>query len=321
MFITRDRGEEKMNEKLMTKNITVIVLAAICCALWGSAPSCIKVGYNLFQIDASATMDILLFAGLRFTLAGILVVLGYSLIRREPVLPRKTSWKAILILALFQTTQQYLMFYIGTAHASGVKVSILSGMNTCFSVVIACLIFRQEKLTMNKLIGCLAGFAGIVVINLQGNLNSLSFDMTIIGEGFVLFAALSSSVSAVLIRRFSQKDDAVMLSGYQFVSGGLVLVLIAVAGGGQLPRVTTAGMLLLLYLAFLSAVAYSLWSLLLQYNPVSKVLVYHPLMPIFGVILSAIILKEGGSFSWNTLLSLILVCFGIWLINFSKGTK
>ena len=51
------------------------------------------------------------------------------------------------------------------------------------------------------------------MINLQGNLNSLSFDMTIIGEGFVLFAALSSSVSAVLIRRFSQKDDAVMLSG------------------------------------------------------------------------------------------------------------
>lgn len=310
-----------MKNERMTKNTTVILLAAISCALWGSAPSCIKVGYQLFQIEAADTMNILLFAGLRFTLAGLLVVFGYSLIRRKAVLPRKTSWKAVLTLALFQTVLQYLLYYIGTAHTSGVKVSILSGMNTCFSVVIACLIFRQEKMTANKLFGCLAGLAGIILVNLQGSSETLSLNMTLTGEGFVLLSTLSSAASAVLIRMFSQNDDPVMLSGYQFLTGGILLIVIALLGGGQLPQVTGSGILLLLYLGLVSAVAYSLWSLLLQYNPVSKVLVYHPLMPIFGVLFSALILGEGAALSSNTFAALALVSFGIWLINFQKQTS
>lgn len=307
-----------MNEKRMTNNMTVVLLACISCFLWGSAPTGIKTGYQLFQIDVSATMDILLFAGLRFTLAGLLVVLGYSLIRRKPVVPQKGSVSPVLILAFFQTILQYLLYYIGTARTAGYKVSILSGMTTCFGVIIACLIFRQEKMTKNKIMGCAAGLAGIIIINLKGSTDTALFDMTLLGEGFILFAAASGSVASVLMRRFSQKSDSVMLNGYQFVTGGIVLIIIALAGGGTLPVVTMSGVMLLLYLGFLSAVAYSLWSLLLQYNPVSKVLVYQPLMLVFGVILSALILSEDGMFSLNTLISSILICFGIWVINFSK---
>lgn len=315
------KGCNAMNEKIMTKNITVVLLAAISCALWGSAPAGIKTGYGLFQIDASSTMNILLFAGLRFTLAGLMVVLGYSVMRRKPVLPRRSSWKAIFALSLAQTAVQYLFYYIGVAHTPGVKVSILSGSNTFFGVIIACLIFRQEKLTLQKFIGCLAGIAGIIVVNLQGSSEAFSMEMSLIGEGMVLLATISCALSAVLIRKFSQNEDPVMISGYQFMIGGLMLVVVALLGGGRLPNVTAQGLAILFYLGFLSAVAYTLWSLLLKYNPVSRVLVYHPLMPIFGVAISAIVLSEGGIFSWNTLISLILVCFGIWIINFSKNTK
>ena len=151
-----------MNEKVMTKNITILLLATISCALWGSAPSCIKLGYELFQIQAADTMNILLFAGCRFTIAGILVILCCSLLQRRMIKPKKSSWRAICTLALAQTVVQYLLYYIGAAHATGVKVSILSGSNAFFSVIIACLIFRQEKLTLNKFFGCLAGLAGMI---------------------------------------------------------------------------------------------------------------------------------------------------------------
>jgi len=309
----------KLNEKFMTKYIVLLGLATICCALWGSAPVCIKLGYELFQIQSSETMNILLFAGCRFTLSGLLVITGYSLICRKPVLPQKSSWKAILSLALAQTAVQYLLYYIGVAHASGVKASILSGSNTFFSVIIACLIFRQEKLTANKFFGCLAGVAGIVLINMNGaGSDAFSLDMSFIGEGFVLLSSMSGAVSAVLIRKFSQTNNAVMLSGYQFTAGGLMLIATALAGGGQLPHVTGKGLLLLLYLALVSAVAYTLWSLLLQYNPVSRVTVHNFLMPIFGVILSTIILGEKGIFSVHTIGALVLVCIGIYLVNFTK---
>ena len=308
-----------MNEKFMTKYITLLGIATLCCALWGSAPVCIKLGYELFQIQSSETMNILLFAGIRFTLAGFLVVAGYSLMQRKPILPQKTSWKAIFALALSQTAVQYLLYYIGVAHASGVKASILSGSNTFFSVVIACLIFRQEKLTGGKFFGCLAGVAGIILINLQGaGSEALSLNMSVTGEGFVLLSSLSGAVSAVLIRRFSQTNNAVMLSGYQFMTGGLMLVTVALLGGGRLTHVTGSGLLLLLYLAMVSAVAYTLWSLLLQYNPVSRVTVHNFLMPIFGVILSTLILGEKGIFSLNTVGALVLVCIGIWLVNHKK---
>lgn len=302
----------------MTRKSTVLILATISCLLWGSAPAGIKTGYRLFRIQSEDTMTILLFAGLRFILAGLLVVSVYSLLRRKKVVPTRASWKAIGALALTQTIMQYLFYYIGNAHASGVKVSILSGANTFFSVLIACLIFRQERLTVNKLIGCMAGIVGIIVVNLQGNTETFSMDMTFMGEGFILLSTISCALASVLIRGFSQNNDPVMLSGYQFVLGGIVLAGVGFAGGGRLSHITPEGIMILIYLGFLSALAYALWSLLLKYNPVSKVAVYNSLMPIFGVILSAIVLGEGGAFTVSTFGALLLVCSGIWLVNFVK---
>lgn len=314
-----------MNEKTMSKTATLVSLATLSCALWGSAPSCIKLGYEYFQISAGATMNIILFAGIRFTLAGLMVILGYSLIKRKPIVPARSCWKAIFPLALAQTAVQYILYYIGAAHASGVNTSILSGSGAFFSVILVCLLFRQEKLTAGKFFGCLIGLAGIILVTLQGSsasagsVSAVSSGVSLLGEGCVLLSTISSAVSAILIRIFSQNNDPVMLSGYQFATGGLIMVGLALAGGGTLPQVCTMGLVILFYLALVSAVAYTLWSLLLRYNPVSKVTVFNFLVPVFGVILSTILLGEGGIFSFTTLGSLVLVCIGIMMVNSSKS--
>lgn len=314
-----------MNEKTMSKTATLVSLATLSCALWGSAPSCIKLGYEYFQISAGATMNIILFAGIRFTLAGLMVILGYSLIKRKPIVPARSCWKAIFPLALAQTAVQYILYYIGAAHASGVNTSILSGSGAFFSVILVCLLFRQEKLTAGKFFGCLIGLAGIILVTLQGSgasagsVGAVSSGVSLLGEGCVLLSTISSAVSAILIRIFSQNNDPVMLSGYQFATGGLIMVGLALAGGGTLPQVCTMGLIILFYLALVSAVAYTLWSLLLRYNPVSKVTVFNFLVPVFGVILSTILLGEGGIFSITTLGSLVLVCIGIMMVNSSKS--
>lgn len=53
-----------------------------------------------------------------------------------------------------------------------------------------------------------------------------------------------------------------------------------------------APMFLLLYMACISAVAYTLWSLLLKYNPPSRIAVFGFMNPVFGVMLSALLLKR-----------------------------
>ena len=296
------------------------VLATISCALCGSAPVCIKLGYAAFQIDPSDTLSILVFAGFRFSMAGLLIILFCSLRQHRPLLPRRESWRAVLPLALSQTVIQYLLYYVGVAHASGVKASVLSASGSFFSVVIACLIFRQEKLTMPKMAGCLTGFGGILLVNLAGSgqAEALSLHMTFLGEGCVLLSTISGSVSAVLIHHFSRREDPVMLSGWQFFTGGLLLLSAGLLGGGRLPVICRQGLALLFYLACVSAVAYTLWSLLLSQNPVSRIAVYNFLIPVFGVIFSALFLHESGVFSLPTLLSLLLVCGGIWMVNRRK---
>lgn len=72
---------------------------------------------------------------------------------------------------------------------------------------------------------------------------------------------------------------------------------------------------MLLYLALVSAVAYTLWGCLLKYNPVSQVTIFGFLTPVFGVVLSALLLSEGDALGWQALGALALVCLGILLVN------
>ena len=310
---------------------TVFALAALCCFLWGSATPAIKIGYQLFSIDSADTSSIIVFAGTRFLLAGILVVLFQSLLRRRFLRPQPKALPAIFALSLTQTAVQYLFFYIGLAHTSGVRGTILSGLGGFLAILAASLLFRYEKLTVAKVLGCTAGFAGIVIMNLSGQNAGPLLDVTLLGEGFMVFSQISSALSSSLIKRYSARFDVVMLSGWQFALGGasmsvvrrlfavggLLLLAAGLAGGGRIPAPSPPlAFVLLLYMALISAVAYTVWGILLQHNPVSRVTIFNFMTPLFGVLLSAVFLGEWQqAFSPRTLIALVLVCLGIYVVN------
>ena len=159
---------------------------------------------------------------------------------------------------------------------------------------------------------CLIGFAGVVLINLNG----VDFHMQANGEGFILLSTIVYAFSSVFLKRYSAKHNPVMLSGYQFIVGGVILILCGLLLGGQMGAVSASVIGILVYLAFVSAVAYSLWGLLLKYNPVSKVAVFGFMNPVFGVILSAWLLDEREqAFGALSIISLVLVCVGIYIVN------
>ncbi len=310
------------SKHILQKTSILIICALICTTLWGSAFPCIKFGYQLFDIASSDTTSQMLFAGVRFFLAGILTIIIGSIPQRKllrPTRPLKLSFPKILVLALFQTIIQYLLFYIGLAHTTAVKGSILGGTSVLFTLLITCLIFKQEKMTSAKLAGCIIGFAGIIIVNLTGASGAVSFSL--LGDGFMILSSLSSAFSSVFLKHFSQSEHPVMLSGYQFAMGGAILAIVGKLMGGNLhfAQVTSiVPFLLLLYMALISAVAYSLWGLLLKYNPVSRVTVFGFTVQVFGVLLSALLLKESNSFGIQTIIALILVCTGIFLVNKAK---
>lgn len=307
-----------MKEKTLSNAPVVCLLAFICCFLWGSAFPCIKIGYRLFQISSGDTASQILFAGVRFTLAGILTLLIGSIASRKILRPGKGSLKPIAALSMVQTVIQYFFFYIGLAHTTGVKSSIIEASSTFFAILIASLIFRYEALTVRKLLGCLIGFAGVVVINLAGA-GSMDLSLRLNGEGFILLSTISYAFSSALIKKYSQHENPVVLSGCQFLLGGLILSLCGAFMGGRLTVFTPASVLLLIYMALISAVAYSLWGILLKHNPVSRISIFGFMNPVIGVLLSAVLLNEKNqAFSIYGLISLVLVCVGIYIVNHQK---
>ncbi len=300
-------------EKSIFKNPLVLSLCAlICCALWGSATPFIKIGYQLL-LPESNVQSTILFAGIRFTLAGIFTVLFYSIGRKRILYPKRESYSMVGIIALFQTAIQYTFFYVGLSNTSGVKGTIITGGNAFFTILISSLIFRQEKLTPKKIIGCLLGFIGIVLINLNG----LELSMNFLGDGFVLLSSIAYATSSVLMKRFSKREDPVVISGYQFIVGGTLLCTIGIIFGGRIEISDIIGLLVLIYLALLSAVAYSLWGVLLKHNDVSKVAIFSSTTPIFGTVLSMLMLTENTSVEpLNMILTLVLLAVGIFIINY-----
>ncbi|MEF9938854.1 MAG: EamA family transporter [Clostridium sp.] len=304
-----------IDNKMLQKPWVVCSLAMLCCTLWGSAFPCIKIGYRLFHILPDAVGSQILFAGLRFTLAGILTVAMGSLASGRILLPVKTSIPKIFKLCMVQTVIQYLFFYMGLAHATGVKSAIITGTNSLMAILIASLIFRQEKLTIPKMTGCILGFIGVALANMGGS-GSTDLTFHLNGEGFIFISAVSYAFSSVLIKRYSVNENPVMLSGWQFTAGGVILMTVGLLMGGNIGTFTASAAAMLFYLALLSAVAYTLWSLLLKYNSVSRVTIFGFMNPVVGVLLSALLLGEGGqAFSGKNILALLLVSAGIYVVN------
>ena len=270
---------EKQN--ILTRTWVVAALACVCCILWGSAIPVIKTGYQILAVDSADTASQIVFAGIRFALAGILVLLFASIREKRVVLPDGKIFKYVIPVCFAQTFVQYFFFYIGVAHTSGVKGGIITGLGNFIAILMACLLVRNEKMAGRKLAGCILGFAGVVIINMAGGSMDMGFSLT--GEGFVLIAQL-------------------------FIVGILM--------GGHLDHMSIAGVVLILYLAMVSAVAYTLWSVLLAHNEVSKVAIFGFVNPLCSVVLSALVLGEvSQAFNARSLIALILVCVGIYIVN------
>lgn len=300
----------------------VVLCALISTFLWGSAFPCMKVAYRLFAITPAAAGDQMMFGGIRFFMAGLMTVSASFFIEKEQYKNRQLSFSivgSILFVGFVQTGMQYVFYYISMAHLTGAKGAILNGTSAFFCVIIAHFYYKgKETLSVGKVIGCLLGLAGVVVVNLgKGEIGG---GFTILGEGFMLMAALMSAIGALVSKEVSHGMGPVTLCGWQFMAGGLLLMAAGGLNGGNVNwrQAGTAGFFLLLYMSFISAAAFSLWTILLKYNRMGQVTVFNFMIPVFGTILSAIVLRD-NLWSPYILGSLPLVCVGIFLVNREKS--
>lgn len=303
-------------EKKLQNPIVICVLALLCCALWGSAFPCIKIGYEWMEIEGIGSQ--ILFAGYRFFLSGVLTFALGCLLERRILRMKRENFGVIFRQGVLQTTIQYVCFYIGLAHTTGAKGSIINASNAFISIVAAHYMIRSERMTWKKGLGCILGLAGVVLVNLEPG--GFGGGFRFLGEGMVLLCTIAYGVSTVLLKMISDRESPMTITAYQTLIGSALLIVIGWLLHGDVGVFTWKSAALLFYMALLSTVAFSLWTLLLKYNPVGKVAVYGFTIPIFGVLLSGILLGE-TIFSVKYLAALLFVSGGVILVNWNDAGK
>lgn len=303
-------------EKKLQNPIVICVLALLCCALWGSAFPCIKIGYEWMEIEGIGSQ--ILFAGYRFFLSGVLTFALGCLLERRILRMKRENFGVIFRQGVLQTTIQYVCFYIGLAHTTGAKGSIINASNAFVSIVAAHYMIRSERMTWKKGLGCILGLVGVVLVNLEPG--GFGGGFRFLGEGMVLLCTIAYGVSTVLLKMISDRESPMTITAYQTLIGSALLIVIGWLLHGDVGVFTWKSAALLFYMALLSTVAFSLWTLLLKYNPVGKVAVYGFTIPIFGVLLSGILLGE-TIFSVKYLAALLFVSGGVILVNRNDAGK
>lgn len=298
--------------EFFTRRSVLFFCAILCTLLWGSAYPAIKSGYALLNIAPKDVPSQMVFAGWRFFLAGIFLLLLARATGRPWWGMKSGQLRKITLLGLTQTTLQYIFFYIGLAFATGVKASIMNATGTFFSVLLAHFIYHNDRLNYRKTLGCLTGFAGVLVVNFNDSL--FSFEFSLAGEGAIVLAAFVLAAASIYGKTISQQMDAMLMTAWQLGIGGAALLVIGLTLGGKVSDFTLASTLLLIYLALLSSVAFALWSILLKFNPVGMVTIFNFLVPVFGASLSAFFLNE-SVLEWKYFFALLLVCGGIYLVT------
>lgn len=334
--IVRNFAEHMKHSSIFQHPVWVVVFALTAAIAWGWAFPLIKIGFSAFGITADMTGSKMLFAGIRFTAAGLIVLTvarssGRSFASKHPngtdtLKPSKISNRQfILAFALMNTTLHYFFFYIGMSHSEGSRAAILNSLSTFLVVLLACACFKSDKLTSRKLIGCIVGFSGILALNLGGTGDGSSSSTVLdgastsiwLGDGMIILNAICGACSNLMTRGLSRRVDVFVGTGYSLTIGGLLLIIPGILLGGTLPHVNMLGITCLLLLIAISAIGFALYNKLLSCNPVGKVAIYNSLIPIVGAVTSCLCLGE--AFHAKYALAGGLAALGIYIINKGKN--
>lgn len=289
------------------------LLAGFCAFGWSLAYPLIKIGYQEFQIGASDIGKKMLFAGIRFIFAGLFVILFCHFKGIKSEKNTKLGLLLLIALAIVNTTLHYMFAYIGLGYNSSSRSIILDSMGGFFLIILSTIIFADDKMSLNKVIGCALGILGIISINIKPGENFFA-DITFLGDGMILLNACCAAVGGVITRFISKKMNVIVATGSSMTLGGILLFIIGLIMGGKPDfAISVKGIIVMIILILISSLCFSVYNELLSYHPMSKIAIYNALIPVLGVIFAALLLKE--QLKWQYFIAVATVAIGIYLVN------
>ena len=191
--------------------------------------------------------------------------------------------------------------------------SILNATVPLFTIVIAHLFLRDDKMTVQRVIGLLMGFVGVVVL--------LSKDLTagahssILGQGAVILAAILYAGSSVYARRKTGSSPGLVRGAAPLVSATALMWIVApvLESPVKIPQLPLTWVAVLWLGVLGSGLALILFYYLLHEIGPTRAATVTYIFPLGGVILGVIFLNE--QLSWQLALGAVLIISSVVVVN------
>ena len=296
----------------MSKNKTVW-LALLTMLLWGSLFPMVKLGFSVYAVESTA--DILLFAGIRFVICGVVICLFASIKDKASYRPVKASLIPILLSGVFAIILHYGFTYLGLELTDSSKTALIKQVGALFYVCFSFLFIKEDTPTVKKIVAAAVGFLGIIVLNI----NSEGFSFAL-GDLLILCASFCTVFSNVISKKVFVKVSPITSTGISQLFGGIVLLAVGFAMGGNVHFRWDCSLLIMVYICVASIVSYCIWFGIVKNGELSKLFIIKFAEPVFACIFSAVILGE-NILKWQYLISFALISTGILISNIRPNKK
>ena len=248
-------------------------------------------------------------------LFGLLFAGGAVFIQRVEWPRDRKTWMAFIIIGITSVAVPFFLISWGEQAIDSAVASILNATVPLFTIVIAHLYLHDDKMTAQKVIGLLIGFAGVVIL--------LSEDMhvsqgSLLGQGAVILASLFYAGSAVYARRTTAHAPGLVRGAAPLVSATALMWLAAPIAESpfEVPRLPITWIALLWLGVLGSGLALILnYYLLHEIGPTRSTMVTY-VFPLGGVVLGVLFLNE--HLSWQLLAGAVLIISSLVVVNWKK---
>lgn len=296
----------------MIKHKTVW-LALLTMLLWGSLFPMVKLGFSAYSVKSTA--DILLFAGIRFVICGGIICIFSAVRDKASYRPVKHSILAILLSGVFAIILHYGFTYLGLELTDSSKTALIKQIGALFYVCFSFVFIKEDKPTVKKIASAVIGFVGIIALNISAD--GFSF---YVGDLLILCASFCTVFSNVISKRVFMKVSPITSTGISQLFGGLVLLAVGLAMGGNVHFKWDASILIMVYICVASIVSYCIWFGIVKSGELSKLFIIKFAEPVFACIFGTLILGE-NIWKIQYLIAFLLISGSIWLSNVKVKKK
>ncbi|MBN2620853.1 DMT family transporter [candidate division WOR-3 bacterium] len=272
----------------MTKGHVIrnTLLAIFACVLWSTAFVGVKYGLQFAQP--------FVFAGVRFMMSGFML-LPFCGSLHSYIRTFRKHFVSIFMISLFQTFLLYAFFYVGMTMVSGALGAIVIGASPLTIAVAAHFVMPDDRMTLVKTFSLLLGLIGVMVISISRQPWQAQGLREFVGVVILLGGGISSAAGNIAVARERYRIDPIVLNSIQIFLGGFMLFIVSLLVEG-FPRMVYPPMFYgaLVYLAALSAIAFSIWFGLLKQPQVkvSELNLWKFIIPVCGALLAWALLPD-----------------------------